>query len=147
MNLAPSSDACGLLVASRLLRRGRLLHGFSLVLTATAVLLLGAIGLLEPRMLPATWLLSASIACGLVQLYCALRVDFDADLLDMVAGQDPQAAAAGLDASLQALGLQAADKVGRDWPARLRGARVLLLRQGLALLAQLALLLAALLTV
>lgn len=139
-------DPHGLVAASRLLRRGRTLHALSVVLTLAAVLLLGAafaLGGEGALRTPSTmWLLAASVVCGLVQLYYALRTGFDADLLEAVAGLDPALAAASIDAGLQALGLLPAGKAGRGWDARLRGARGLLLRQMLATLLQAALVLA-----
>lgn len=121
-----------------LLRQGRRLNVLSLGLLALAGvwLLLNGFGFstLEGW---AVYGLTISAIAGLLQIYYAARVDFDAGLLLAAARErDPAQAAAALDASLQALGLQPPERAGRDWSARWRGARDLLRRQALCLVAQ-----------
>lgn len=101
-----------------------------------------------------TW--TAVIVIGLVfavlQLYWAIRVGLDAELLSALAQRDWATAARDLDASLAALGLRSPTESGaelgsessdRDWNDRWRGARAMLVRQGLCVVAQLLLLVAA----
>lgn len=133
---------------ARLLRQGRRLNALSWLLLALAgawlVISANGQGALAGASL--AWLL-VSVTAGLLQLYHAIRVDFDADLLEALAedGDAPgnadndiaEASARTLDASLQSLGLQPPSAGGRDWRARWQGARRLLLWQCAWLLVQL----------
>ena len=139
-------------VVASLLRRGRSLDQLSTGLTLLGVL----IGLLQ-------WLLATPLALGLVlsvwliftglwQKYWAFRVAFDADLFVLMARDGRAGAGAGADAdsdaralaqrtsaldqALQNLGLQPADRAGRPWPERQRGALKLLRNQAVLLAAQ-----------
>ena len=131
-------------VVASLLRRGRSLDQLSTGLTLLGVLF----GLLQ-------WLLVTPMALGLIlsvwlivtglwQKYWAFRVAFDADLFalmarDADADADVQALAqrtSALDQALQNLGLQPADRAGRPWPERQRGALKLLRNQAVLLAAQ-----------
>lgn len=141
-------DAFELRAMAALLAQGRTLCAASLLLTALALLgLFEAAGVGGWR--PALWLAAAA---GLVQLYCAVRVDFDARLLQALAAQveadaraGADAGAARLDAALAALGLRKpAAGPARGWPSRWRGARGLLLKQAGLVILQSAALLAAL---
>lgn len=121
-----------------LLRQGRRLNALSLgmlALTGLWLLLAGfGFGALEGW---TAYGLGMSAIAGLLQVYYAARVDFDAGLLQAAARErDPAQAAAAVDASLQALGLQPPERAGRDWSARWRGARGLLRRQAACLIAQ-----------
>lgn len=85
-----------------------------------------------------------SLLAGLFQLYYAIRVDFDARLLQALAETgDAPSAAQRLDASLLNLGLLKSVRADRDWASRWRGARGLMRRQTLALILQLAALMSA----
>lgn len=135
-------------VVASLLRRGRSLDQLSTGLTLLGVLF----GLLQ-------WLLVTPMALGLIlsvwlivtglwQKYWAFRVAFDADLFALMArdgGADADAQAlalalaqrtSALDQALQNLGLQPADRAGRPWPERQRGALKLLRNQAVLLAAQ-----------
>ncbi|SDS93226.1 hypothetical protein [Pseudomonas prosekii] len=135
-------------VVASLLRRGRSLDQLSTGLTVLGVLF----GLLQ-------WLLVTPLALGLIlsvwlivtglwQKYWAFRVAFDADLFALMArdgGADADADAqalalaqrtSALDQALQNLGLQPADRAGRPWPERQRGALKLLRNQAVLLAAQ-----------
>lgn len=117
-----------------LLAQGRTLCAASLVLTALAGLgLFEAAGLSGWR--PALWFAAAA---GLLQLYYAVRVDFDARLLQALAAHaqaDADGGAARLDAALATLGLRKPAAATRGWPERWRGARGLLRKQaGLVIL-------------
>ncbi|PWE44282.1 hypothetical protein C9I50_06160 [Pseudomonas prosekii] len=133
-------------VVASLLRRGGSLDQLSTGLTLLGVLF----GLLQ-------WLLVTPLALGLIlsvwliitglwQKYWAFRVAFDADLFALMArdggadaGADAQALAqrtSALDQALQNLGLQPADRAGRPWPERQRGALKLLRNQAVLLAAQ-----------
>lgn len=130
-----------------LLRRGRSLDHLS-----TGLTLLGVLLGLGPWWLATfnPWPLAVGCALlilGAVQKYWALRVAFDADLFQRLA-DNPSALdenTQALDHALAALGLQAAERGGRAWPERSRGALALLRRQALVLAAQLLLTLGCLL--
>ena len=78
-------------------------------------------------------LLGLAVLAGLVHCVYAARVQFDADLFAQAAMQaresDADSARDDLDAALLQLGLLPPAKAGRDWPARIAGARRLLRRQ------------------
>ncbi|MCS4263206.1 hypothetical protein EDF83_4259 [Pseudomonas protegens] len=121
-----------------LLRRGRALDQLS-----TGLTLLGALYGLGQYLLTSVTLggLLVSLALvllGLMEKYLALRVAFDADLFQRVA-DTPTAlehSTQALDQALSALGLQPAQRGGRPWDQRSRGALGLLRRQALLLAAQ-----------
>lgn len=129
-------------VMALLLRQGRRLHGVSMGLAALA-----AAWLVLQTLVPAAdaltlALLAASLPAAGAQLYCAIRVDFDADLLEALAARHDPDPAATLDSSLAALGLgRPAD--GRGWTDRWRGARRWVRRQAACLALQGLLLVAA----
>ncbi|MEI2456726.1 hypothetical protein [Lysobacter firmicutimachus] len=123
-----------------MLAQGRWLRAISLWLLAAALA-----GLWWSTAPLRTAVLLGSVVAALMQAYYALRVDFDARLLQALAetapdGEDEAAAARRLDAGLIGLGLLPAARAGRDWAARWRGALGLLRRQAAALLLQWALL-------
>lgn len=145
------SGAFDLRVMGLLLRQGRRLHGVSLLLLAIAAAWLvwavvspaGTLGLVDGA---ALWL---SVVAAVAQLYHALRVDLDADLLLALADQpapgtdgdaDPglghEAAAALLDDSLQALGLLGSKRRDRDWATRWQAVRRFFFRQSTCLALQ-----------
>ncbi|RON51001.1 hypothetical protein [Pseudomonas frederiksbergensis] len=125
-------------VVASLLRRGRALDQLS-----TGMTLLGVVfGLLQLLLITpvALGLLLSGwlIVLGLLQKYWALRVAFDADLFDAVA-QDADAVphrTVDLDQALQSLGLQPANRAGRPWSERQRGALNLLRKQAVLVAAQ-----------
>ncbi|NZA28490.1 hypothetical protein H0E84_19125 [Luteimonas sp. SJ-92] len=121
-----------------LLHQGRRLHAVSMGLAGLAGLwlVLGAVAGISLGA-PVQALLIASLLAAALQLYCAMRTDFDAGLFQAVAALPPADAMRILDASLQSLGLQPVDRAGRSWDARWRGARTWLRRQGLLAGAQL----------
>ncbi|QJI43255.1 hypothetical protein HKK52_20645 [Pseudomonas sp. ADAK2] len=125
-------------VVASLLRRGRSLDQLSTVLTVLGVLF----GLLQLLLItPVTFglLLSAwLIVTGLWQKYWAFRVAFDADLFTLMA-RDADALpdrTQALDHALQSLGLQPANRAGRPWAERQRGALSLLRKQAVLLAVQ-----------
>lgn len=121
-----------------LLRRGHALDQLS-----TGLTLLGALYGLGQYLLTSVTLgeLLVSLALvllGLVEKYLALRVAFDADLFQRVADAPTtlEHSTQALDQALSALGLQPAQRGGRPWDQRSRGALGLLRRQALLLAAQ-----------
>ncbi len=137
------STALELQVVAELLRLGRPLNALSrgLLLLQAGALLLIAVGVIVASMTLLALLLAGLIA-GLVQLYFALRVDFDAGLLRACAAHTQDSAltvelpTAALDRALLAQGLLPAAKAGRAWALRIAGARTLFKQQCLALLLQ-----------
>ncbi|MEH6415798.1 hypothetical protein [Pseudomonas sp. CGJS7] len=131
----PSIGAFELRAMAALLAQGRWLCVASLTLWAS-----GLFGLALSTAVPGSQfaLLMLSLAAGLLQLYYAVRVDFDARLLRALAetGGSGADAAQRLDAALRSMGLLKAGREGRDWASRWRGARSLLLRQGFSLIVQ-----------
>jgi len=125
-------------VVASLLRRGRSLDQLSTGMTVLGGLF-GLLQLLLITPMALGLLLSAwLIVVGLLQKYWALRVAFDADLFDAVA-QDTDAVphrTVELDQALQSLGLQPANRAGRPWAERQRGALKLLRNQAVLLVAQ-----------
>lgn len=126
-----------------LLRQAAPLDRLSLALLAVA-LLLGA-WFANAGATLAAMLCLLSVLAGMVQRYWAARAGLDAALLDAVLAQ-PDLAQAGsdLDAALHRLGLLRRLPPPRDWQARWRGMRGLLLRQAASLALQLLAVLAAL---
>ncbi|MCD9032069.1 hypothetical protein LDO32_10085 [Luteimonas sp. Y-2-2-4F] len=121
-----------------LLRQGRWPDAASRGLAAAALLwlMLDVALAAAPLDIAVRALLAAVLVLALAQGYCAIRIGFDAELLAALARQaraDGADAAATLDAALQRLRLLPAGKAGRDWPARWRGARGWLRRQGVLL--------------
>ncbi|VVP57975.1 hypothetical protein [Pseudomonas fluorescens] len=134
-------------VVASLLRRGRTLDQLSTGLTMLGVLF-GVLQLLLFTSVVLGQTLSAwLIVVGLIQKYWAIRVAFDADLFELVARDAdvlPDRTQA-LDQVLQNLGLQPANRAGRPWDERQRGALKLLRNQAALLGAQVVPILAAIL--
>jgi hypothetical protein len=125
-----------------LLRQGRKAFAVSVGLLGLAAvwLVLDTLFVLHALSMPATVLALLSLAIGVVQLRLAMRVDFDAGLVDALAGYahllpDDSATrrvsadaelGALLDRSLEALDLRDISGAGEDWATRWRGMRRLL---------------------
>ncbi|QNH22981.1 hypothetical protein HEP73_03930 [Xanthomonas sp. GW] len=125
-----------------LLRQASPLDRLSLALLAVALLLGVWYGSAGAHVALAACLLS--VLAGVLQRYWAARVGLDAALLDAVLAEaDLDQAGADLDAALHRLGLLRRLPPPRDWQARWRGMRGLLLRQIASLALQLLALLAA----
>ncbi len=116
-------------IVAALLRRGRGLDLLSQALTLLAV----AFGLVFKGHLILCLLLAAVVLLGLWQLYWALRVGLDAELFELMASQAQQLSerTEAMDQALVALGFQPAERAGRPWPERQRGALRLLRYQAL----------------
>lgn len=125
-----SVDPALILVAS-LLRRGSSLNGLSSALTVLAL----ALGFYGVLMASATLAFSLSMALlvllGLVQKFYAMRVALDADLFEAMAnaGEALVEKTRQLDDALATYAGVSADKTGRPWSERSRGALALLRRQ------------------
>jgi len=128
----------GLILVASLLRRGSSLNGLSSALTVLAL----ALGFYGVLMASATLAFSLSMALlvllGLVQKFYAMRVALDADLFDAMAsaGEALPEKTRQLDGALATYVGVAADKAGRPWSERSRGALALLRRQALLCAAQ-----------
>lgn len=120
-----------------LLRQGRRLHGVSMGLAALAAAWL-VLQAMAPAALDAgvAAMLAASLLAAATQLYCAIRTDFDADLLVALSEHPEGTDTRTLDASLRSLGLAPAGGRERSWPERWRGARGWMRRQGMSLALQ-----------
>jgi len=125
-----------------LLRQASPLDRLSLVLLAVALLLGAWYANIDTSL--AAMLCLLSVLAGVVQRYWAARVGLDAALLDAVLAEaNLDQAGSDLDAALHRLGLLRRLPPPRDWQARWRGMRGLLLRQIASLALQLLALLAA----
>lgn len=123
-----------------LLRQARIPAVISTLLGGTALALL----VLSSRDLLVAALALVSLLAGLGQAWFAARIGFDRGLLQGLLEAHPDAAPAPIDDALHALGLRPAVAGTRGWPARWQGMRRLLRGQGVCLLLQAAVLLAAL---
>ncbi|BBP80326.1 hypothetical protein CCU68_05925 [Pseudomonas gingeri NCPPB 3146 = LMG 5327] len=128
-------------VVASLLRRGRSLDQLS-----TGLTVLGVLSGLAPLLIGtlSSWCLLLSVwlvLTGLLQKYWALRVAFDADLFQLMAGEPSGLGdrTEALDQALHDLGLQPRHTPARPWAERSRGALGLLKRQALLLIVQISL--------
>ncbi|MDR1076586.1 MAG: hypothetical protein LBL59_09935 [Xanthomonadaceae bacterium] len=127
------SERTDLQVTAALLRQGRRLHGLSLAMLGVVCLWALAAWAMQNSLAAAAWWLGASAVAGMVQVYWALRTDFDADLFEIMSKRENlQQAASDLDASLRELGLIRGGGEPRDWSSRLRGAGCLLCWQAVS---------------
>jgi hypothetical protein len=125
-----------------LLRQAVPLDRLSLVLLAVALLLGARYANVDTSL--AAMLCLLSVLAGVVQRYWAARVGLDAALLDAVLAEvELDQAGSDLDAALHRLGLLRRLPPPRDWHARWRGMRGLVLLQIASLALQLLALLAA----
>ncbi len=113
-----------------LLRSLRWASLLSVLLTSTALyaLIAHSMGSIHH-----TWLMVITFVTGLVEVYVAIRVEFDARLLDRLADAD-RAQWRAFDAAMMQLGLLSPATAGRSLAERLRGMRRLA-RLQIALLA------------
>ncbi|MGH8028321.1 MAG: hypothetical protein ACREO3_00150 [Arenimonas sp.] len=125
-----------------LLRQGRKVFAVSIGLLGLAALwlLLDTLFMVQALSWPGMVLAGLSLVIGVIQLRLAMRVDFDAGLVDGLAGYahllpDDSATrrvsadaelGALLDRSLEALDLRDLARPGEDWATRWRGMRRLL---------------------
>lgn len=121
-------------VAAAVLRRGKMLHAASLLLTAVGLSQLciahftaqhlGAYGIL---------LAGATVVAGMLEFYYALRVAFDAEIFGLFAHPED---IPSFDAVMTRMGLMPGEKSGRPLDARIAGAFSLLKKQAYCLAAQ-----------
>ena len=126
-----------LAAAASLLDQGEIIDRLSRPLTLAALMgLTVGLGIELGRLLTAGLVLVA--VTGLIELYLALRVGFDAALFHRLAGDGNQRVPdlRNLDAALLKLGLLADTKSGRALEPRVSGARRLLFLQAAALVFQ-----------
>ncbi|MBV8189381.1 MAG: hypothetical protein JOY64_19565 [Alphaproteobacteria bacterium] len=138
---APRDDAWSMTIAAALLRRGVMVHTASLILTIVALLTGVGLSFVGAKPGPA-WLVvgAAVVVLGFVEFWLAGRVALDAELLSAIAAKGCDLD--GFDGAMQTLGLMPSHKASRPIGARIRGALRLFKLQGLALVAQIAVLLA-----
>jgi hypothetical protein len=141
----PSTEAALAATTAALLDQGRIPDRLSQLLTVGAVLLLLFLGPLTGHdgMTTAVLLLALSVRLGLIELYFAFRVGFDAALFRALAAGTALPNLPALDASLLRLGLRPAAATPRPLEDRIDGARKLLRRQVWCLVLQLAAMIAA----
>ena len=131
-----------LAAASSLLGQGEVIDRLSRPLTLAALIgLMIGLGVELGALLTAGLLVVA--LTGLIELYLALRVGFDAALFHALAGDDKKSAPdlRKLDVALQKLGLLAEAKSARAVEPRILGARRLLTLQAASLVVQVAVIL------
>lgn len=123
-----SAERAQALVAARFLRAAERSDWFSIALTLLALF----------AIVTGSVMLIASIvaALGLIARYYALRISFDARLLEDITSDN--LATADLDTALSTIGFVKPEKTGRAWPDRCRGAKRLVLFYELTVAAQVA---------
>jgi hypothetical protein len=139
MTDAAAVERTMLAAAAALLDQGRALDRLSRATTVAAVVLLLLVAVVPGS--PTAWAFvvpALVMLLGVSEIYCAMRVGFDAALFRRLAAEVGEGAPdlAGLDAALVALGLLPRAKAGRPVPERIAGARRLLSRQAAMLGAQ-----------
>lgn len=139
---SPAADRAAAATMADLLEGGRVIHLLSVALSAGAMAAL----LLAPGWRAAIGSVAVLLA-GLAETWMALRVGFDARCFRRIAATADDPGLDGFDTALRRLGLMPPDKAGRPLAPRLAGARRLLSRQGMALLAQVGVALLAVLVV
>jgi hypothetical protein len=125
-------------ITAALLGRGRAIDLLSSTLTVIAASFV-LLHLFRPDTGPATTFVATGIAIAIVLLglaakYLAVRVAFDAALLQRCAAECMPVAE--FDAAMRAMNLLPASKTGRGWIERCRGARRLLMIQTFLLVSQ-----------
>jgi hypothetical protein len=144
MNAAPSippATSASLASAVALLEQGERIDRLSCLLTAVALAALVAMGLAGMQEPAAAVLLALSVVIGLLELYFAVRVGFDARLFRRLADPGAGFDLGDLDDALTASGLPPANKAARPLKQRSAGACRLLYRQAGSLALQVVLLL------
>ena len=123
--------------AAALLDQGRRADHLSRPITAASALVLLLLpAVLGPPPVLLTTILVLVVLLGLVQLYFAIRVGFDAALFHRLAAAPEGFDRARLDRALLRLGLMPEAKAGRPIVECIAGARRLLAWQGMTLAAQ-----------
>jgi hypothetical protein len=142
--MASQADRDLAAVTGALIAQGRRLHELSCTLTAAALIgLLLAAAAFGQQSLPLLAVLAAVAAAGLGECYLAVRTGFDAALLRRLADDDDGFDRDRLDAALLQLRLMPPGKAARPLAPRLAGARRLFRGQGLLLVLQVVLIVAA----
>ena len=132
-------------VATHLLAQGAMVHRLSSALTIASLLaVLLLVLLLPPTRHGAIALVALAVIAGVVELWFALRVAFDARIFRLLSrGDSPDGLTlSAFDTAMGTVGLMPPDKRGRPVAARLQGALRLLRWQVTLLLTQVAVLLA-----
>jgi hypothetical protein len=131
------SERMLLTCAAALLDQGRILDRLSRPLTAAALIGLLSLPVLTPTP-PGAVVAAAIVAAiaGLVQVYFAIRVAFDAALFNHLASTSGAPDFASMDAALARLGLAPHRRPERPADARVAGARRLLKFQTFAVVVQ-----------
>ena len=122
--------------AAALLDQGQRADHLSRLITAAAIVLLLLPSFLGPPPVLLTTILALVVLLGLVELYFAIRVGFDAALFHRWGAVPDGFDCARLDRALLRLGLMPEAKTGRPIAERIAGARRLLAWQGVTLAAQ-----------
>ncbi len=110
-----------------------------------AVLTLGYLYLFPPASIAFAAMCSGAVAAGLIQVYLAMRIEFDRKIFEALAAH-PEGATAGTDAfdqAMQSLGMLPKSKIGRPLAERASGTVFLVRGTGWVLAFQLALAIAA----
>jgi hypothetical protein len=130
-----TSSAMHSSITAAVLRRGKMLHHISLLLTFLVVAQVMLCRIFEKRV-PHPWLLAAVIISGALEFWFAARVALDADLFATIASE--RSDLKQFDEAMARLGMAKPEKAGRTVDERARGALHLFKRQGLFLAIQIA---------
>ena len=122
MTLTSNHDRAIAIAAAALLRQTRMIGTVSSALTAVGFAALLALSWLEPKTVALAVAAGVCVA-GLVQLFLAVRVGFDAAIFAAFADNTEAGLQPGsFDRALQSLGLAGPADSGRDMAARAGGA-------------------------
>lgn len=135
INGLPADDCDIAMITAAVLRRGRMLHHISLILSALVLAQFSLQHLYQNGPIgTCLWMQALVLLLGLTELWFAARVALDADLFDAIAGTKLDIIE--LDKAMTRLGLTIEGKAGRSMEDRARGGFRLLKMQGLCLLGQ-----------
>ena len=144
MTSADRGARATVVAAAALLEQGRRVDALSRPLTVAALIALVLLPRLAVKTSAALLAVTSLVAlCGIVEIYLAMRVDFDRALFRQLASDEDAADPELLDTALLALGLLPRAKAGRSLAARIDGTRRLFRHQILTAAGQLALMLVA----
>lgn len=141
--MSAASERELLATTAALLDQGRRIDRLSRAMSVTALVSLLALGVTGAGSAASVAMLVVSVVIGVIELFFAMRVGFDAALFHRLAAATGAPDIVNLDGALATLGLASPERAGRSIEQRTVGACRLLYRQGALAVLQLVVLLAA----